>query len=194
VASEENIDGLAARVRRSRGESVPIIVIRRGVHGERQRFNLAHELGHMVMDVQGDDKFREKAAHRFAGAFLMPAEALWSNVGRHRSSVSWGELFALKKLCGASVQAITYRCADLGIFPPVLSQRLFREFSRLGFRSAPNYEPEHLAEEIPSRFYRLCYRALAEGAISEPKTAELLNITVHELNRRMEEPAVVAMQ
>jgi Zn-dependent peptidase ImmA (M78 family)/DNA-binding XRE family transcriptional regulator len=194
VASEENIDGLAARVRRSRGEPVPIIVIRRGVHGERQRFNLAHELGHMVMDVQGDDKFREKAAHRFAGAFLMPAEALWSNVGRHRSSVSWGELFALKKLCGASVQAITYRCADLGIFPPALSQRLFREFSRRGFRSAPNYEPEHLAEEIPSRFDRLCYRALAEGAISEPKTAELLNITVHELNRRMEEPAAVAMQ
>lgn len=194
VDSEENIDGLAARVRRSRGEPVPIIVIRHGVQGERQRFNLAHELGHMVMDVKGDEKFREKAAHRFAGAFLMPAEALWANVGRHRSSIGWSELFALKKLCGASVQAITYRCADLGIFPSVLSQKLFREFSRLGFRSAPNYEPEHLPEEIPSRFDRLCYRALAEGAISEPKTAELLNITVHELNRRMEEPAAVAMQ
>jgi Zn-dependent peptidase ImmA (M78 family) len=194
VDSEENIDGLAARVRRSRGEPVPIIVIRRGVHGERQRFNLAHELGHMVMDVTGDEKFREKAAHRFAGAFLMPAEALWANVGRHRSSIGWSELFALKKLCGASVQAITYRCADLGIFPPVLSQKLFREFSRLGFRSAPNYEPEHLDEERPERFNRLCYRALAEGAISEPKTAELLNITVRELNRRMEEPTAVIHQ
>jgi Zn-dependent peptidase ImmA (M78 family)/DNA-binding XRE family transcriptional regulator len=191
VDSEENIDGLAAQVRRSRGEPVPIIVIRRGVHGERQRFSLAHELGHIVMDVQGDDKFREKAAHRFAGAFLMPAEALWANVGRNRSSISWGELFALKKLYGASVQAIAYRCKDLGIFPLVLSQKLFREFSRLGFRSAPNYEPEQLAEEVPGRFERLCYRALAEGAISEPKTAELLNITVHELNRRMEEPAAV---
>src|SRR5271157_316835 len=194
VESEENIDGLAAQVRRSRGEPVPIIVIRRGVQGERQRFNLAHELGHMVMDVQGDDKFREKAAHRFAGAFLMPAEALWSNVGRHRSSIGWSELFALKQLLGASVQAITYRCGDLGIFPPALSQRLFREFSRLGFRSGPNYEPNHLIEERPGRFDRLCYRALAENAISEAKTAELLNITVHELNRRMEEPAAVAMQ
>lgn len=194
VDSEENIDGLAAQVRRSRGEPVPVIVIRRGVHGERQRFNLAHELGHMVMDVQGDDKFREKAAHRFAGAFLMPAEALWSNVGRHRSSIGWSELFALKQLFGASVQAITYRCGDLGIFPPSLSQKLFREFSRLGFRSAPNYEPNHLPEEKAGRFDRLCYRALAEGAISEPKTAELLNITVRELNRRMEEPAPTALQ
>jgi hypothetical protein len=77
VNSEENIDGLAAQVRRSRGKPVPIIVIRSGVHGERQRFNLTRELGHMVMDLQGDDKFREKAAQRFAGAFLMPAEALW---------------------------------------------------------------------------------------------------------------------
>jgi Zn-dependent peptidase ImmA (M78 family) len=194
VDSEENIDGLAAQVRRSRGEPVPVIVVRRGVHGERQRFNLAHELGHMVMDVQGDDKFREKAAHRFAGAFLMPAEALWSNVGRHRSSIGWSELFALKQLFGASVQAITYRCQDLGIFPPSLSQRLFREFSRLGYRSAPNYEPNHLPEEKAGRFDRLCYRALAEGAISEPKTAELLNITVRELNRRMEEPAPAALQ
>lgn len=194
VDSEENIDGLSAQVRRTRGEPVPVIVIRRGVHGERQRFNLAHELGHMVMDVQGDDKFREKAAHRFAGAFLMPAEALWSNVGRHRSSIGWSELFALKQLVGASVQAITYRCGDLGIFPPSLSQKLFREFSRLGFRSAPNYEPDHLPEEKAGRFDRLCYRALAEGAISEPKTAELLNITVRELNRRMEEPAPAALQ
>jgi transcriptional regulator with XRE-family HTH domain len=95
VDSEENIDGLAARVRRTRGEPVPIIVIRRGVHGERQRFNLARELGHMVMDVRGDEKFCEKAAHRFAGAFLMPAEALLASVGRHRSSIGWSELFAL---------------------------------------------------------------------------------------------------
>jgi IrrE N-terminal-like domain len=106
---------------RSKQLPVPVIVIRRGVHGERQRFNLAHELGHMVVDVQGDDKFRGKAAHRFAGAFLMPAEALWSNVGRHRSSIGWSELFAVKQLLqllGASVQAITYRCGDLGIFLP----------------------------------------------------------------------------
>jgi Zn-dependent peptidase ImmA (M78 family) len=145
----------------------------------------------MVMEAEGDDRFCEKAAHRFAGAFLMPAEALWSNVGKHRSSIGWGELFALKELFGASVQAITYRCSDLGIFPASLSQRLFREFSRLGFRTPPQYEPNQLKEEQPRRFERLCYRALAEGAMSEAKAAELLGITVHELNRRMEEPAAV---
>jgi len=128
VRSHEHIDGLAAHVRRSCGEPIPVIVICSGVHGERQRFNLAHELGHMIMDVQGDESLREKTAHRFAGAFLMPAEALWSNVGRNRSSIGWSELFALKKLFGASVQAITFRCADLGIFLPSLKEGLFREY------------------------------------------------------------------
>jgi Zn-dependent peptidase ImmA (M78 family) len=194
VDSQENIDGLAAQVSRRDKQPVRVIVIREGVHGERQRFNLAHELGHIVMEVAGDEKFREGAAHRFAGAFLMPAQALWSNVGRHRSSIGLGELFALKRLFGVSVLAITYRCQDIGIFPPVLAQRLFREFSRLGYRSAPNYEPNHLPEEKLGRFERLCYRALAERAISEPKTAELLDITVRELNRRMEEPAPVAIE
>jgi Zn-dependent peptidase ImmA (M78 family) len=191
VESKENIDGLAAQVLRGNREPIRVIVICRGIHGERQRFNLAHELGHMVMEVGSDERFHEKAAHRFAGAFLMPAEALWSNVGRHRSSIGWGELFALKQLFRASVQAIVYRCGDLGIFQPSLTQRLFQEFSRLGYRSAPNYEPHHLRAETPERFGRLCYRALAEGAISEPKAAELLNITVHELNKRMEAPAAV---
>jgi len=188
VDSAENIDGLAAGVRRAGRSPVRIIVIRRGLHGERQRFSLAHELGHIVMEVRGDDKAREKAAHRFAGAFLMPAEVLWSKVGKHRSSIGWGELFALKDLFGASVQAIAYRCTDLGIFSAALSQRLFREFSRLGFRTPPDYEPNHLKEEEPRRFERLCFRALAENAISEAKAAELLGINVHALNKRMEEP------
>lgn len=40
----------------------------------------------------------------------------------------------------------------------------------------------------PALFERLCLRALAEGAISEPKAAELLGVSVRELDRRMQEP------
>ena len=194
VESEDNIDGLAASVRRPGKEPVRVIVIRKGTAGERQRFSLAHELGHMVMEVKGDEKFCEKAANRFAGAFLMQAEILWSSVGKHRTSICWSELSALKKLLGASIQAITFRCGDLGIFPAAMIQQLYKQFSRLGFWTPPNYEPEHLPEEKPQRFERLCYRALAENAISEAKAAELLNVTVRELNRRMEAPAEFVTQ
>ena len=36
------------------------------------------------------------------------------------------------------------------------------------------------------RFERLCYRALAEGAISESKAAELLEISTRDLETRMD--------
>ena len=122
-----NIDGLTARVRRAEKGAVPVIVVNRKEWGERQRFTLAHELGHMVMDVAAKLD-EEKAAHRFAGAFLMPADALWAKIGKHRTAIGWGELFELKQLFGASVQAITYRCKDLGHFQrdpvPAAVQRL----------------------------------------------------------------------
>lgn len=180
-----NIDGLTARVRRPNKGAVPVIVVNRKDWGERQRFTLAHELGHMVMDVDSSVD-EEKAAHRFAGAFLMPADALWAEIGKHRTSIGGRELFYLKQLFGVSVQAITYRCKDLGIFSQSLFQRLFHEFSRLGWRSPPYKEPSARPGEEPTRFKRLTLRALSEGAISEPKAAELLGLTVRELNQRME--------
>ena len=56
-------------------------------------------------------------------------------------------------------------------------------------RDPPYEKPLAIREgEKPGRFKRLCLRALAEGAISEPKAAELLGISVRELDRRMNEP------
>ena len=182
-----NIDGLTARVRREDKGIAPVIVANAGDWGERQRFTVAHELGHMVLDIapKVDD---EKSAHRFAGAFLIPAETLRGEIGKRRTSVGWGELFDLKRVFGVSVQALTYRCKDLGIFSNALFRQLFDEFSRRGWRRPPYREPHAMEGEKPTRFERLCFRALAEGAISDAKAAELLGIPVHELNRRMEEP------
>lgn len=182
-----NLDGLSARVRRAGKGAVPVIVVNREDWGERQRFTLAHELGHLVMDVN-PELDEERAAYRFAGAFLMPAETLWAKIGKHRKSVGWSELFELKQLFGVSVQAITHRCRELGIFSEALFRRLFKDFGRFGWRRSPYKEPQAMESEEPKRFDRLTSRALAEGAISESKAAELLGVSVWELNRRMGEP------
>ncbi len=187
---QDGIDGLSSRVRRPGHEPVPVIVVNQGDWGERQRFTLAHELGHLVMDV-APSLNEEKAAHRFAGAFLMPDEALWREIGKHRSSIGWGELFQFKVLFGVSVQALTYRCKDLGIFPDALFRGLFEEFKRQGWRDPPYKEPHALPSERPKRFERLCYRALAEDAISDSRAAELLGISVHILTQRMDSPPSV---
>jgi len=182
-----NIEGLTARVRREDRSVASVIVVNGRDWGERQRFTVAHELGHMVQEVapKVDD---EKAAHRFAGAFLMPAETLRAEIGKHRKSIGWSELFNLKRIFGVSVQALTYRCKDLGIFGNPLFRRLFNEFKHQGWRTPPYREPWATSGEEPKRFERLCFRALAEGAISEPRAAELLGHSVHELVRLMDEP------
>lgn len=184
------IDGLMAWVRRVGRSSVPVLVVNRDDWGERQRLTLAHELGHLVLDVSKKVD-EERTAYRFGGAFLMPAEVLWAAIGKHRTSVGWRELFVLKRLFGVSVQALTYRCKDLGIFSESLVRRLFREFSRLGWRKPPYREPLSIEIEESRRFERLCLRALAEGVVSEEKASKLLETSVDSLNQRMAEPPVI---
>ena len=185
-----DIDGMTAKVRRLDDLFAPVVVVNADHWGERQRFTAAHELGHLMMSVNpGIDE--EKAAHRFAGAFLMPPETLWSEIGKHRKSISLGELLDLKQLFGASVQAIVYRCKDLGIIGNSTYRALFQEFSQRGWRNPPYQEPLALPGEKPLRFERLCFRAASEGAISESKAAELLGIPIHALAEKMDSPEVV---
>jgi Zn-dependent peptidase ImmA (M78 family) len=126
----------------------------------------------------------------------MPTETLWREVGKHRTSISLGELLQLKQRFGASFQAITYRCGDLGIISRKVFKDLFDLFEANGWRDAPFQEPGAIKsdEEEPQRFERLCYRAVSEGAISEAKASELLGISVRELNARLDEPKVIQDQ
>ena len=180
----DTVGGLAARARRPGLAPVPVVVVNAGDWGERQRFTIAHELGHIVLDVsRGLDA--ERVAHRFAGAFLMPAEALRLEVGRRRSALALGELLALKGVFGVSMQALTHRCRDLDIIGAATYRALFGEFDRLGWRSPPYEEYGAMAGEVPNRFGRLCLRALAEGAVSESKAAELLGIGIAEVDDYM---------
>lgn len=182
-----DIDGLTACVNRANDDPVPVIVIKETAWAERKRFTLAHELGHMVMQV-APDLDAEKAAHRFASAFLMPAEALWREVGKHRTTISLGELLQIKILFGASLQAIAYRCKDLGILQDSGYRKLFVVFNQNGWRKEPFEEPGAIppSREQPQRMKRLCFRALAERLISESKAAEIMAMPVREIVRLMD--------
>lgn len=187
----KDIDGLTANVKRPGKRALPVIVVKDNIWSERKRFTLAHELGHMVLDI-ASHLDAEKVVNRFAGSFLMPVEALWREVGKHRTVISLGELLHLKKLFGTSLQAISYRCRELGIISESGFKKLFDVFTKAGWRKEPYEEPGAIPpeKERPHRMERLCFRALAERIISESKAAELLGISVRELNRIMDEPAV----
>jgi len=167
VEGGEGFDGLTLWA----DHKSPVIAIGRGFPGDRQRLNLAHELGHILMDCD-DSVDPEKAAFRFAGALLVPAKAaLWELV-RHRRNINLIELHSLKHKYGISMAAWIYRAKDLNIITEHVAARHFKKFSQRGWRT---HEPWHqLPTEKPGRMKRLVMQALAENQISRSRAGELL--------------------
>ena len=175
------VDGLTCFVHRTDETAVPVIVYSTGESIERQRFTLAHELGHLVMDTPAGMP-EEKICDRFASALLVPEDELIREVGRRRLDFGFGELVEIKKIFGVSAAALVIRMRDLGIIGEATVTRIFRGIGR----SWRTQEPCPLAQpEPPKRFRRLCLRALAEDAISESKAAELLGMRVSDIERVM---------
>jgi Zn-dependent peptidase ImmA (M78 family) len=180
----EKISGVQAVVSQLDSEKLPVIVVNAEHAGERQRFTLAHELGHLYLDIRGSLD-AEAGCQRFAGALLVPAPVLTREVGRTRRAITPRELFDLKLRFGVSAQAIAYRCKDLGIISQSSLAGVFKLFNAKGWRTE---EPRPRRKERPARFERLTIRALAEGLISESKASELLQKTVLEVVESMDEP------
>lgn len=183
----DQIDGLAAKINRKDRRSGRVIMIKKNTWSERKRFTLAHELGHIVLNP-GPECDAERAANRFAGAFLIPAEVLRQEIGTKRRDISIGELIGLKDRFGVSIQALTYRCKDLEIISQATFGRLFAIYKKRGWRDAPYEEPNTIKpeEEEPMRFRRLCFRALSEGLIGLSRAAELLEMPVRSLEQQLD--------
>ena len=177
----KSVDGLSCHVRRMGGADVPVVVCSTEKSIERQRFTIAHELGHVFLDIPSDVR-GEKACDRFAAAFLAPGAELMREMGRRRVNFGFAELIEIKHMFGISAAALVMRMRDLGI---ITEATLGDIFSGIG-RSWRTNEPNPLTRtERPKRFRRLCLRALAENEISESKAAELLRLRVSEIDRIM---------
>ena len=189
----KHFNGLSAQVNDS-----PVIVLGAGKAwaGDRQRFTLAHELGHLVLDGILDEALDEEVAcHRFAGAFLAPKDAVFNAFGQRRSRIELQELYLLKHEWGLSMQAWSYRIKELGIISKATHGELWRTHLRKW--KANKIEPgEQCGQEKTRLFPQLVYRALAEDVIGESKAAELLGMNVSEFHscRKMECPNDVAYQ
>ena len=173
---DEKFDGLAAQV-----NSTPVIVVGKDWPGDRQRFTLAHELGHLALAGRTEDHLDiELAANRFAGAFLVPAAEVLKELGSKRSRLEPVELCVLKKAYGLSMQGWLYRARDLGILSQVGYQNMWKLFAARGWKKK---EPEDYPSEKPGLFMQLVFHAYAEELIGESKAAELLGKPVSEFRR-----------
>ncbi len=155
-------------------ETTPVIAVKEGLPGDRQRFNLAHELGHIILDLpqSWDVKQVENAAFRFAGAFLAPASSARLELGERRQRLDMYELHLLKHKYGMSMQAWIYRAKDLKILSDAAAASMYRQFRSNGwYREEPG---DRYPTEKLDRLERLVIRAIAEDVISDSRASELL--------------------
>lgn len=114
-------------------------------NGYRSRFDLAHEVGHLILHrhIQrttdnARHKMMEAQAHRFAGAFLLPAETFASEV---RVPPTLDDLLLLKRRWGVSAAAIIMRLKALELLDEDGALVLFkRRSARWGAKSEPGDE------------------------------------------------------
>lgn len=168
AGSQKDFDGLQAKI-----NNQPIIVCTDYNDGARQRFTLAHELGHLLLKNRiGKDMDEEKVCNRFAGALLFPQSSVQQYFGKKRNTIEFQELYHLKHIFGISMQACLRRIADLSIISHNTYKYMMIEFGKRGWRTCEPEKP--YPKEETHVFRRLVFRALGEGIIGESKAAELL--------------------
>lgn len=124
----------------------PVIMVDTTVPGDRLRFTLCHELGHLILHHQhvfppeGD---LEAEANEFASAFLMPRD----DIKPFLSGLSLERMAQLKMHWRASMQSILVRAADLGAITEAQSQRLWKQVNYMGLKRA---EPVEIPREMPT--------------------------------------------
>ncbi len=113
-----------------------VLLIADKANGIRNRFDAAHELGHIVLhrhiskeQYEANYDLLELQAHRFASAFLLPAESFLREI-------RWptlDTLLALKPRWKVSVAAMVRRCSDLEIINDTTTTRLWKARSARGW-------------------------------------------------------------
>ena len=172
----ERFNGLSAQV-----GGKPVIAIGSHWPGDRQRFTLAHELGHLVLKGRlAENLDEEKACDRFAGAFLAPAASVKQALGEKRRWLEPRELALLKREFGISMNAWIYRAEQSGCVNKTQAGKLHGFFRKHGWHRQEPGAP--YPREQSRRFEQQVYRALAEDLINEAKAAELLNKPLVELH------------
>ncbi len=154
----------------------PLFFMNRDVPGDRFRFSLAHELGHMVMhNVPADDEKMESEAHRFAAAFLMPA----ADVRSYLSIVKLSNLSRVKAFWKVSIKALIKRAHDLKL----ITDHYYRVLNIQYNKSFKEGEPITIALEKPHLLRRIVRYHLDELGYSVGELANLLCVFEEDLKR-----------
>ncbi|MFO0357649.1 MAG: XRE family transcriptional regulator [Sphingobacteriaceae bacterium] len=163
-------------------EHYPIIVTNKALLGDRQRFTLAYELGHLIMHLHTEPKYDRDLSHEanlFAAEFLMPEKEIKNDL----QDLTLAKLGDLKRKWKVSMQALLYRASDLEVISYNQKHYIVKQFNKLNIRRR---EPKEL--DIKTEQYKMVRDLLTnyrnKQKLSVAKMAALLHLSSEDfLNR-----------
>lgn len=154
------------------GDPRPFVILSSGRNSAvRSRFDAAHELGHMLLHRQisraafnQNDSFSliESQAHRFAGAFLLPASAFAESF----YAPTLDALRSMKERWRVAIAAMIMRASGLGLIDGEQSKRMWMNMGRRKWRMR-----EPLDDTLPieqPQYLRRCMELLLERRMIGP--------------------------
>jgi Zn-dependent peptidase ImmA (M78 family)/transcriptional regulator with XRE-family HTH domain len=158
-------------------EGRPFMFLNTYKSAEHCRFDVAHELGHLVLHRHGQTQGPEleREANAFASAFLMPKKSVLANAPR---AVTLPALVRSKHYWKVSVAALNYRLHSLGLTTDWIYRTLCIQISEAGYRTS---EPEGAASE-KSLILEKVFKALRDEGISRLKVADEILVPIEEID------------
>lgn len=159
----------------------PYIFLNTQKSGERGRFDVAHELGHLVLHQEHlpvHGPAAEAEANQFASAFLMPKGAV---VSKDLRNASVAATLAAKSTWQVAAMALTHRLHELSLLTDWGYRANCVQLSRMGYRSS---EPNGIPRET-SQLLSKVLRELRKEKISTTRLAEDLDISHADLSSHL---------
>jgi Zn-dependent peptidase ImmA (M78 family) len=160
------------------GRQAPLILVNDHAPGDRCRFSVAHELGHLVMHPEpGTPSEQEKQADAFAAEFLMPAADIRQAFA---DGVDLARLAELKRVWRVSMSALLRRALTLNAITEWQYRTVMVEMSALGYRTA---EPVDVVPEQPTRVPALVDALLSDRGLAIDEAAACARLLPEDFKR-----------
>ncbi len=119
------------------------IFVNSRLSGDRLRFTIAHELGHIIMQNEDIPYPRcDEEANEFAAEFMLPSKEVYSDL----ININCEKAYYLKSKWKVSMAALIKRAADISAITPSRYKSLMVQMSKLGYKKK---EPNPIQKEKP---------------------------------------------
>lgn len=162
-------------------KGVPYIFLSQRKTAERSRFDLAHEIGHLVLHSglgNGDSVERdaEREADAFASEFLLPGEVLRGAMPRQPSTEA---VLKAKVSFGVSAMAMAYALFRNGLLSEWAHRQMCIDLTRRGYRAS---EPGGIHRETSRVFSLTLSLARQRLGLGTEEIAQALGVCPQEIH------------